>query len=146
MYGELGHAPSQEAPAESMLAQMAIENIPDREGQYLRNALMDRFYRHGRPSAPSFSLKIDKIQERRIDLDITRESEATRAEVRLETTLRLYGRDKEVLLDRPLASAVSYDILSSQFTTRVTREDAREAALDDLARQIELQLSLYFNR
>ena len=30
---------------------VAIGSIPDESGQYLRNALIDRLYRHGRPSA-----------------------------------------------------------------------------------------------
>ena len=37
---------------------------PDREGQYLRNALIDRFYREGRPANPRYSLDIGTITER----------------------------------------------------------------------------------
>src|SRR5690606_16052602 len=41
VYGTLGQG--QSAAAEAYLSQVSIDNIPDREGQYLRNALIDRF-------------------------------------------------------------------------------------------------------
>lgn len=124
-----------------------IENIPDREGQYLRNALLDRLYSQGRPHSTGYILAVDPVQERRADLDITKSSDATRAQLRLTTKMELKepgtGR---VLLTRKLTSVTSYNILQSQFTTRVSEENARQNALDELARQIETRLSLYFNR
>lgn len=124
-----------------------IENIPNREGQYLRNQLIDRFYRSGRPANPAYRLRIDPIAETLTDLDITKSSSATRAQLRLNTRITL--RDAatgRTLLERPLVSITSYNILQSQFTTRVSEENARNNALDDLARQIEAQLALHFRR
>jgi len=52
----------------------------------------------------------------------------------------------EQLLKRDLTVVTSYNILNSQFTTHVSETNARENALEDLARQIETQLALYFDR
>ncbi|HEY8189757.1 MAG TPA: LPS assembly lipoprotein LptE [Micavibrio sp.] len=124
-----------------------IDNIADRDGLYLRNALMDRLYSHGRPPAPVYTLTFSKLQQERRDLDITRTSSSTRAQLRIESTMTLKDNATgEVLLTRGLTAITSYNILQSQFTTRVSEDDTRRSALDDIARQVEQQLALYFSR
>lgn len=145
VYGTLGQG--QSAAAEAYLSQVSIDNIPDREGQYLRNALIDRFYRASRPADPLYRLTVRPIQETRTELDITETSDTTRAQLRLTTTMTLRDlRSGEAVLSRNLHTIVSYNILASEFSTRVSEQNARDNALDDLARQIEAQLGLYFNR
>jgi LPS-assembly lipoprotein len=132
---------------EEKLALVDIGNIPDREGQYLRNALIDRFYRTTRPANATYSLYIQPIRETLIDLDITKSSDATRGQLRLDTALVLSNAGTgEVLLERDLRTITSYNILASEFSTRVTEDSARTNALDDIARQVETQLTLYFKR
>ncbi len=132
---------------EEYLALVQIEGIPDREGQYLRNALIDRFYRHARPQKVAYILKVEEIREALVDLDITKDSDATRGQLRLNTRMTLLkATTREVLLDRNLRAITSYNILGSEFANRVTEENARQNALDDLARQIEMQISLYLKR
>ena len=134
------------AGVETKLEQVYIENIPDREGQYLRNALIDRFYRSGRPAAPEYTLYIDPVTESLSDLDITKTSDATRAQLRLDTRMSLRDQGGKTVLTRSLSAITSYNVLGSEFATRVTEDSARTSALDDLARQVEMQLSLYFRR
>jgi LPS-assembly lipoprotein len=132
---------------ETQLDKVYVENIPDREGQYLRNALIDRFYRSGRPSDPVYTLSMTPVSETLTELDITKTSDATRGQLRLDTNLRLIERASgKIVLERRLASITSYNILGSEFASRVTEDNARTNALDDLARQAEMQLSLYFKR
>lgn len=132
---------------EEKLAGVRIENIPDREGQYLRNALIDRFYRSGRPVDPAYSLNILPVNEDRTELDITKASDTTRAQLRLDTTMTLNDlRTGQALFSRNLITVTSYNVLGNEFATRVTEDNARTNALDDLARQAELQTSLYFRR
>jgi LPS-assembly lipoprotein len=127
--------------------QIFIENIPDASGQYLRNALIDKLYQNGRPADTRYNLVIQNISESILDLDITKNSDATRAQLRLTANMRLIDKKtgKEIL-SRKLTSVSSYNILQSQFTTRVSEQYTRENALDDIARQTEQQLALYFNR
>jgi LPS-assembly lipoprotein len=132
---------------EDYFGAVEIGNIPDYEGQYLRNALIDRFYRSGRPAGPRYELNISPLDETLIDIDITKTSDATRGQLRMATGFTL--KDKvtgEIVLTRSIQAITSYNILASEFSTRVTEDNARKNALDDLARQIELQLGLYFRR
>ncbi len=132
---------------ESKLALVDIASIPDREGQYLRNELIDKFYRTGRPLNAQYTLEVAPIIESLTDLDITKNSDATRGQLRLSTTMLL--RDKqtaEILLSRNIYSITSYNVLNSEFSTRVSEDNTRRNALDDLARQIETQINLYLKR
>jgi LPS-assembly lipoprotein len=127
--------------------QVSIENIPDQSGVILRNNLLDRLYQNGEPADPQYILKVAPIAERETDLDITPSSTATRAEMRLLTTIVLRDRTtKKELMRRDLIAIGSYNILGSEFTTLMAKQHVRENALDDLAQQIETQLALYFNR
>ena len=113
----------------------------------MRNALMDRLYNQGRPGTPQYNLNVSAIHQQRRDLDITKSSSATRAQLQVNTTITLSdSKTGSILLKRDLRALTSYNILQSQFTTRVSEDDAQRSALDDLARQIEQQLALHFNR
>lgn len=126
------------------LETVAISNIPDRDGQYLRNLLIDRFYRVGRPATPNYVLEVAPIVESRRDLDETIESDTTRQQIRLDTSLVLTDtRTNQVLLQQPLRAIGSYNVLSSEYTTRVSRAAVRDDVLADLARQIETRVGLY---
>ncbi len=131
----------------SELANIEISNIPNYEGQYLRNALIDRFYLNARPSNAKYILDISPIEESTKNLDITKSANVTRTQLRLETSITLKDKQSgKVILSRDLSSISSYNILTSEFATRVSAKNMRENTLDDLARQIELQISLYLKR
>jgi len=133
--------------AETKFQQINIGNIPDREGQYLRNALIDRLYRDNRPEAPAYNLTVTPLRETQRNLDITIDSDTTRAQLRIETKMQLIDKNtKEILINRNLNSTASYNVLSSEFTNRVSEQSTRENIIDDLARQIEMQISLYFKK
>lgn len=124
-----------------------ISNIPDREGQYLRNALIDRFHIYGTPARAAYRLHVSRLDETLVDLDITKLSDSTRGQLRLKTNVALYAADSgELLLERRLQSITSYNILASEFSTRVSEDNARLNAIDNLAQQIETHLGLYFSR
>ena len=148
MYGtssksELGASTSLRAE----LAEVQISNIPNREGQYLRNALIDRFYTQGRPINPKYVLDVSDIKETSYDLDITIRSDATRKQLTLTTGMTLKdAATGQVLVSRSLKSSGSYNVLESEFATRVSEKSTRENALDHLAQQIELQIGLYLDR
>lgn len=133
--------------AQQELSQITIGNIPNREGQYLRNALIDRFYRDGYPSQSRYTLNVGNINENIIDLDITKSADATRGQIKLSTQMTLTDlQSGEVVLTRPLRAIGSFNILTSEFATRVTEENARKNALDNLAQQIEQQIVLFLKR
>jgi len=144
--GVSGGTSSQSASVSDHLSQIGIDIIPDREGQTLRNHLIDRLYRSGYPSNPTATLKVSKISEVRTELDLTKSSDATRAQLRLTAVMTLVDDKGTTVLSRPVQTVTSFNILGSEFATRVTEQAARESGLNDLARQIELNLSLYYSR
>lgn len=145
MYG--ANSGANNISAKQGFSQIAISNIPDRSGQFLRNTLIDRFYSRGVPSNPSYQLVIKEINESITNFDLTLDSSATRRQLRLSLTMTLVDLEtKEVVLTRALLATTSHNVLESEFSTLVTEQNSREAALNDLARQIERQLALYFTR
>lgn len=141
MYGNYAAAPS------AGFDDIDIAAIPNRSGVALRNDLIDLFYRDGYPQTPRYTLKISPVEERSSELDITSNSESTRAQLTQSTGIILTDRQTgEILLTQSVSSITSYNILESEFATRVTEDKARDSGLKDLARQIHLALSLYFNR
>lgn len=148
MYGSYAKAPSVSGgTVETGLDQVSIGNIQDREGVYLRNALIDRFYRNGTPANPRYELTMSAVRENKASLDITTSSETTRAQLTQTSVLTLVDRQTmQPVLVRSLNSVTSYNVLESEFASRVTEENARKSGLDDIARQAELQISLFLNR
>lgn len=147
MYGGTTAGSYGSIATEDKLAQVTIDNIPNAEGQYLRNELIDRFYRRGRPVQSTYTLQVAPLKETETNLDITIESESTRAQIRIDTTFQLIDNNTgAAVLKREIRAFNSFNVLGSQFTTIVSEQDAREAALNDLARQIETQLILYFGQ
>lgn len=144
MYGQ-GSASKGNVPAG--LDRVEIAMIPDESGIYLRNELIDRFYRSGYPASPTHKLVVSPVAELIRDLDITIESEATRKQIKLTTSISLVDNQTEQsVMSRTLSAITSYNVSPTQFTTRLSESDAREAALTDLARQIEVQTALYFKK
>jgi LPS-assembly lipoprotein len=140
------YATQNNSTVKSSLDQVGIAIIPDRSGQYLRNALIDRFYRNGYPTAPRYKLTVQPIKETISNFDVTLESEATRQQIKLSTKIMLINVEtNKSVLTRSLTAVTSNNILESEFSTLITEQSARDAALNDLARQIERQLSLYFS-
>lgn len=147
MYGNLSGDPQDTQQVRETLSTVEIANIPDAEGQYLRNLLIDRFYKDGYPDSARYRLSVGAIQESIVDLDITKTSDATRGQMRITTAMNLIDINTgEAVLTRNLRSINSYNILNSEFTNRVSKENTRKNALEDIAQQIEQQIVLYLHR
>lgn len=139
------HQNAHDIGIEDHLALTEIAIIPNREGQFLRNQLIDSFHHQGAPLNPVYRLTIAPIKESITDLNITATADSTRAQIRLTTQIILTDNTtNEELFSRKIRSITSYNILASEFATRVSEASTREDALTDLSRQIETQLGLYF--
>ena len=135
----------QSTGVETHLAATNIDTIPDFEGRFLRNLLIDRFHRQGAQGA-QYILNIKPITESVRNLDITKTSDSTRAQLQLTTSMSLTDIDGKILMSQNLNAIVSYNILASEFSTRVSEKNAQENGLHELAEQIETRVSLYFKR
>lgn len=128
------------------LGQVAIEPIGDRNGQVLRNLLIDRFYADGRPADPSHRLQI-RLAATTEDLGIRRDATATRARLRLVADYELLDTSTGQTAYRSFSRAVvSYNLLEAQYATLVAEQDAYERGLTELAEDIRTRIALFFTR
>lgn len=131
----------------SELNSISVDIIPDREGQMLRNALIDRLYKNGYPANPQFSLSVSPVEESIVEIGVDKDDNASRAQLRLSTTFRLIStNNNKVVLTRTVRATTGYNILAGQFTTYVTEDDARKQGIQNLGANIMTQLELYFSR
>lgn len=136
------------ADVSAALDDVYIDVIPDRTGQKLRNILIDRLVASGKNTRTDakYQLRIGNVTEAIYGIGIAKDATATRSQIRLNAPLNLVDRETgEVKLTRPLSAIASFNTLSSQYTTLVTEEDARNQAIGLLADQIVTQLELYFS-
>lgn len=130
----------------SKLSQVAVANIPNRNGQFLRNLLYDRFYIDGKPANPKYTLSVKEPEEIQRDLDITVGAEATRSQLEVFTTFQLTDvQSGKILLSDRVESIASFNIVANEYATRVSESATRENALRDIARQIEQKITLKLN-
>lgn len=141
------YAPSSSQPKISdVLSSIAIDVIPDESGQIVRNHLIDRMpYNNGYPVSPTYRLSVAPIQESIIEIGIDRDDEASRAQLRQSTTFTLIRIDDDkTILNHTVRAVSSYNILSGQFTTFITEQDARAQALralsDNIITTLEVRL------
>jgi len=128
------------------LPEIEIGNIPDRDGQELRNLLMDRLYTHGRPDAAPYSLAFTRLTTDIVNLGIQKDATATRAEMRVATRMELKTSAGALLLARDLSAHGAYNLLDDQLATLSSKENITHGLLREMRDDAVMQLSLYFRR
>jgi LPS-assembly lipoprotein len=132
--------------AADQLADVEIGIIPDRDGQVLRNFLIERLNPRGRNTAGRYQLAV-AIIERQQELGIEKDATATRANMIIIANFELTQTGAELPLTRQrVASITSFNILDDQFATLSAEQDARRRALRQISDDIRTQLALYFAR
>lgn len=128
------------------LQQVAIDLIPERNGQVLRNLLMDKFYFDGRPAKPDYRLAI-QLSSTEENLGIRPDATATRSRVRINADVQLLSAQTgEVLFRTNARSIISYDILQAQYATLVGQQDAFQRGLTQLSDDIRTRLAIHFEQ
>ena len=144
MYGT--HSESTLSTTGSALSQIQIANIPDRNGQILRNTLVDRMNPSGLATNPQYRLEVTDLEESVRDLDITIRSDTTRQQMKLTADMKLIDVvTNEIVLEKDLTARGSYNILESEYTSRVSRQDLRNDLLKKIAIQAERYISLHLS-
>lgn len=132
------------APVADRYTTIAIPNIPDREGLYLRNLLIDRLYTHGRPADARQDLKIEPLKITATDLGIQKDATVTRTQIEIDAHMLLIDKATgKVLLDRNLHAVSGYDVLDRQYATLVVRQTLMNHVLEELSDSIMTELNLY---
>jgi LPS-assembly lipoprotein len=127
------------------MAAIRIEAIPDRIGQKMYNMLHERLTPEGRIAEPKYALRV-RLRETNEELLYERDETATRANLTIRADYELRRlEDDEVIAKGTSRATSSYDILSSQYATVVSEDDARERAArvvsDDIRTRVAVALS-----
>lgn len=133
-----------ESPVAMDLNNIAIENIPDRNGQILRNYLIDRMVRPNRPEKPLYTLKVT-IAAGEEDLGILANATATRSLLNMYAHYTLADAKGKAILTGTAHSVASFNKLDQMYGTVAARENAYERTLREAGEQIVNRLSLYFS-
>jgi LPS-assembly lipoprotein len=126
------------------LASVRVAPIANRAGQLLYNKLRDRLNPRGKPVEPTYVLEV-KLDEQSQQLLLEPDQTASRTNLvlRAEFQLRRIGSG-ETLLKGFSQATVGYDIVTSQFATLTSQQDARDRATKQLSEDISTRLALYF--
>lgn len=126
-------------------ARTKIDTIADRQGQLLRNALLDRLNYSGEPERPTFELKI-ALSEHQTNILVRSDEIATAANLTSIADYELIDiASKRVLTSGRSTSINRFDILRSPYSTVVSTQDARQRAAQQIAEDIRTRLGIYFN-
>ncbi len=137
MYGE-------NAKKTTQTERISIDNIPDRDGQYLRNALIDRI---GTDGEARYSLSVEKLNKQVTDMALRRDATYTRGQMEIDADIVLVDRQTgQTVLTRHVHSFGGYNELDNQFATKVSEQAQTESMLQDLSASIVTEIDLYFTR
>nr|WP_246513430.1 LPS assembly lipoprotein LptE [Azospirillum picis] len=142
LYGEKGVGTA----AAEKLNDIDISPIPDREGQKLRNLLIDKFYTSGRPGNPRYRLdvSVSAVEQK---LALQKDATAVRAQLLVNAPYRLIevGSGK-VVFQSNSRSMISYNTLEQHYAAIVTMENAYDRALTDISNDITTRVAMYMGR
>ena len=136
-----GQRQSVETTAE--MASIKVEPIQERVGQLLRNNLLDSLNPRGEPAQVKYRL-LTQVTESKQELAIRKSELATRSNMTLTATYRLYDVDRKAyVMTRSSTVTASYNLLTNEFATLSAEADARERGVRDLSDDITRQIALY---
>ena len=124
------------------LAAVQIDLIRDREGQMLRNELLDRFQPRGAALKPLYGLSIVLTQQR-VGLAIRADETGSRANLIILAKFSLRDlASGDSVFSGSTRAVTGYNVLSSDFATTSSETDAIRRAVGDLTEQITTRVSV----
>jgi LPS-assembly lipoprotein len=142
IYGS--HEEEESSPVAAALNTVSIGNIPDRNGQMLRNDLIDRMYgKAGRPAKPDYDLSV-QLSATEEDTGILQNATSTRSLLNLYGKYSLRDAHGKELLHGSAHSTTSFNKLDNEYGTLAAREDAYQRTTHEVSEQIVNRLSLWF--
>ncbi|MCZ8312799.1 MAG: LPS assembly lipoprotein LptE [Magnetospirillum sp.] len=133
------------ADAIEQLSAIRIEPIPDRSGQVLRNALLDRITPQGQTQASRYVLRI-RLSEPRQTILLRRDDIISRSSYTANATFELRDMQGRRVFSGSSSFITDYEITASEFATRTSLENARDRVLELVADDIRNQLALDFRQ
>lgn len=138
LYGDQSAA----AVSSEELAAVQIDLIKDREGQMLRNTLLDRFQPAGAAPKPLYGLTIGLIVQK-VGLAINPDETGSRANYIMLADYLVRDIVNGAVLFKGRSRAVTgYNVLDSEFATTSSEADAARRAVFDISEQITTRVSI----
>lgn len=125
------------------LSRIEVGRIPEREGQILRELLIQRLDTVAGDGRWPLNVALSTSRQ---SLGIQRDATATRGNFVARARITLTDPDGTVQLSRTIDVITGFSILDDQFANLVAERNARDRALDALADRIRTQLALHFAR
>ena len=126
------------------MASIQIENIPDREGQLIRNALLTKLNPRGEPRKARYNLEVYyTLSESQQAL--RKDDTATRDVLYYSVRIYLY-EGKTPLTAGVITKQLSYDFLEQHYANVSADDDIRRRAAEVIAEEIRNRLVAYFAR
>lgn len=142
LYGDRGVG----AAAAEKLETVDIAPIPDREGQKLRNLLIDRFYTVSRPAQTRYRLdaSINAVEQK---LALQKDASAVRAQLLVNVPYRLIDTaNGQVVFQSSSRSMISYNILEQHYAGVLTVENAYDRALLEISNDLASRVAMFLGR
>ena len=142
VYGDL--TGERAVTTQEQFAKVRIPPIAEREGQILRNHLIDQIYVNGIPRSPAYDLNIGlRFSQGAIDID--RDDSETRTQLTVTAQAFLVDRESQQNLWRADSRAITtFNVLDSPFATINSERTAREQALQQIADDLVVRLGAFF--
>ncbi len=133
---------------QQQLENVEIGLIADREGQYLRNALLDQM---GSTTASStgqrYFLRIHNLKHEDSGFGLRKDASYTRGDITTTATMDLIDtHTNQVILTRALRARAGYNRMDNLYGASVSQEDTINRLLDEMAERAVTELTLHFNR
>ncbi len=139
-----GDTSTSDIPAQ--LDSIAVQNIPERPGQMLRDALQDQLYTAGTPTRELYSLNVSYFVDT-VGTGIQQDSSTTydRSTATASWTLTPIGDPKKNLAKGQAISVNAANVIDQQyFAITLETTTVNQQLADDIAQQIDTQLAAYF--
>jgi LPS-assembly lipoprotein len=147
LYGKTEYLQAADSTGAINRAAIDIANVPDREGQRLRNLLIDRLYVRGRPTVGNYILALTPLKTDITNLGIRKDATSTRAMTNVGTHIQLVERiSGRVVLERDVHAVGGYNQLDNQLATIVSKQSVTDHMLEELSDSVVREIDLFFNR
>jgi LPS-assembly lipoprotein len=146
LYGSHASNSASASSSRPELSQIHIDTIADRQGQKLRNDLIDILQPGGEAPGPLYHLTAT-YNESQVNLGLQNNAVTTRGQLTLSVSYVLTSfKDGKPVTSGSGQAITAYNIQTSEFATILSRDDAEDRALRQLAEDIALRLGLFFEK
>jgi LPS-assembly lipoprotein len=150
--GGCGFTPVYATPAagsapgmQDRLRDVEIGMIADRNGQYLRNAILDAT--GAANASPRYFLRIHQLDKEVVGFGIRKDASRTRGDVTLRAEMELIDMQTgAVVLRRSLHARGGYNRMDNLYGALVAEDDITDRLLDEMADRAVTEMTLFFSR